>query len=241
VREKIVVVEDEPDILELLSYSLEKEHFSVESSNNGPQGLELIQNIIPDMVLLDLMLPGMDGMEVCYRLKSNKLTQHIPIIMISAKDSESDIVLGLGIGADDYVTKPFSTRELIARVKTVLRSKNAKKTYLQDDRIIVEGLEIDPNRFQVLLNNKKLQFTTAEFRLLHYLASNPGLVFTRKHLIEQALRHGGIVVDRNIDVHIQSIRSKINGNQHYIETVRGIGYRFKSANQLNEAVSRNSS
>ncbi|MBV1905086.1 MAG: response regulator transcription factor [Pseudomonadales bacterium] len=224
---QIIVVEDEPDIQEVLSYNLKREGFAVETALDGAEGLSLIQRIVPDLVLLDLMLPGMDGLDICRHLKENHLTQHIPIIMVSAKGEESDVVLGLGIGADDYVAKPFSPRELIARVKAVLRRGNSAAVRSQKNTILCDGLEIDIAKFKVALNGKELKFTATEFRLLHYFASNPGRVFTRDQLLGQALGNDAIVIDRNIDVHIRAIRKKIEGTQQYIETIRGVGYRFK--------------
>ena len=225
----IVVVEDESDILEVLSYNLRREGFEVSSSLNGVQGLELIQQQLPDLVLLDLMLPGMDGLEICRRLRSNPASQHIPIVMVTAKGEESDVVLGLGIGADDYLVKPFSPKELIARVKAVLRRTSASVEAADEQRVLIDGLDIDTSKYKVALNGEEIKFTATEFRLLHYLASHPGRVFSREQLLDRGFSNDAIVVDRNIDVHIRAIRKKLGDDQSFIETIRGVGYRFKDA------------
>ncbi|MEH6638704.1 MAG: response regulator transcription factor [Porticoccaceae bacterium] len=226
----IVVVEDESDILEVLSYNLRREGFEVSSSLDGAQGLELIQQQLPDLVLLDLMLPGIDGLEICRRLRSNPASQHIPIVMVTAKGEESDVVLGLGIGADDYLVKPFSPKELIARVKAVLRRASAGAEAAGEQRVLIDGLDIDVSKYKVALNGEEIKFTATEFRLLHYLASHPGRVFSREQLLDRGFSNDAIVVDRNIDVHIRAIRKKLGDDQNFIETIRGVGYRFKDTN-----------
>lgn len=228
-RTHIVVVEDESDILEVLSYNLRREGFEVSTSLDGAQGLELIQQQLPDLVLLDLMLPGIDGLEICRRLRSNPASQHIPIVMVTAKGEESDVVLGLGIGADDYLVKPFSPKELIARVKAVLRRTSAGAEAADEQRVLIDGLDIDTSKYKVALNGEEIKFTATEFRLLHYLASHPGRVFSREQLLDRGFSNDAIVVDRNIDVHIRAIRKKLGDDQSFIETIRGVGYRFKDA------------
>jgi len=223
----IVVVEDEPDILEVLSYNLRREGFDVETSDDGEKGLKLIQRNKPDLVLLDLMLPGMDGLDVCRTIKNDPSTAYIPIIMVTAKGEESDLVLGLGIGADDYVTKPFSPKELVARVKAVLRRGHVDQQTANKERIEIDGLVLEADKHKVSLNGEVVKFTATEFRLLHYLASNPGRVFSREQLLTQASGDGVVLVDRNIDVHIRSIRKKVDPTQTFVETIRGVGYRFK--------------
>ncbi len=224
---QIVIVEDEPDILDVLSYNLKREGFQVASSQDGAEGLGLIQAEMPDLVLLDLMLPGMDGLDVCRNLKDNERTSSIPVIMLTAKGEESDVVLGLGIGADDYITKPFSPKELIARVKAVLRRFESAARFNPEEIIEVDELIIDIGKHKVSLAGVEMKFTATEFRLLHYLASNPGRVFSREQLLDQTFGNDVVVVDRNIDVHIRGIRKKIDPDQFYIETIRGVGYRFK--------------
>jgi phosphate regulon transcriptional regulator PhoB len=225
IKKKIVVVEDEPDILDVLCYNLSKEGFEVERSMNGSQGLALIQDAVPDLVLLDLMLPGMDGLEICRRLKQQKCTRQIPIIMVTAKGEERDVVLGLDIGADDYIAKPFSPKELVARVKAVIRRSAVSQQ--QTNLVRVDGLLIDTDKHKVTLKGIEIKFTATEFRLLHALASNSGRVFSRELLLDKAFGSDVVVVDRNIDVHIRAIRKKIDPDQYFIETIRGVGYRFR--------------
>ena len=226
-KKKIVVVEDEPDILEVLSYNLKREGFKVKSAMDGSRGLELIQQQLPDLVLLDLMLLGMDGLQICQQLKQHASTQNVPIIMVTAKGEESDVVLGLGVGADDYIAKPFSPKELIARVKAVIRRSGLNSQQPQTTAIVIDRLQIDANKHKVMLDKTEVKLTATEFRLLHYLASHPGRVFSRELLLNQAFGNDADVVDRNIDVHVRAIRKKIDPDQYFIETIRGIGYRFR--------------
>jgi DNA-binding response OmpR family regulator len=172
------------------------------------------------------MLPTIDGIELCRKLKSDPLTRAIPVVMVTAKGEEADIVLGLGIGADDYVTKPFSPKELIARVKAVLRRGELKDEVGQRDRIQAGKLVIDLKRHEVRVDDNPVRFTATELRLLHFLASHPGRVFTRDHLLSRVIGEDAIVIDRNIDVHIRAIRKKIGPCDNLVETVRGVGYRF---------------
>ena len=225
-KTKIVVVEDEADILEVIDYNLSKEGFGVNSSMDGIEGLALIQKELPDVVLLDLMLPSMDGIEICRTLKTDSKTRSISIIMVTAKGEESDIVLGLGIGADDYVLKPFRPRELIARVKSVLRRGGLKEEANQEI-ITIDGLVIDCNRHEVRLEGKKINLTAMEFKLLHFIASNPGRVFTRDHILNNVSSEDAYIIDRNIDVHIRSIRKKLDKQRDLIETIHRVGYRFR--------------
>ena len=226
-REKILVIEDEPDILEVLDYNLRREGYVVSTSRDGAQGLELAARENPDLILLDLMLPGMDGVEVCRRLRQDPVTRDLPIIMVTAKGEESDRILGLGVGADDYIVKPFSPREVIARVQAVLRRGPLKQETSSEDRIVHGQVVIDSKRHEVLVDGAPQDFTATEFRLLHFLASHPGRVFDRAHLISRAIGDHAIVLDRNIDVHVRSIRRKLDPYRELIETVRGVGYRFR--------------
>jgi len=225
-KTKIVVVEDEADILEVIDYNLSKEGFDVSSSSDGLDGLALVQKEIPDLVLLDLMLPGMDGIEICRTLKTDPATRSISIIMVTAKGEESDIVLGLGIGADDYVLKPFRPRELIARVKSVLRRGGLKEEANQEI-ITIDGLVIDCHRHEVRLEGKKINLTAMEFKLLYFLASHPGRVFTREQILNNVSSEDAYIIDRNIDVHIRSIRKKLDKQRDLIETIHRVGYRFR--------------
>ena len=225
--EKIVVIEDETDILEVIAYNLKREGYEVVTSTSGEDGLEKIEKTKPNLVVLDLMLPEVDGIELCRKLKADPVTQSIPVIMVTAKGEESDVVLGLGVGADDYVTKPFSPRELTARVKAVLRRSKARGEVDQRERVVFEGIVIDPQRHEVKVDGESVVLTATEFRLLHFLASHPGRVFTRDHLLTRIIGDDAIVIDRNIDVHVRAIRKKLGTRRELIETIRGVGYRFQ--------------
>lgn len=226
-RQKIVAVEDEPDILEVVQYNLSREGFQVVTASSGDEGLKAVIREAPDLVLLDLLMPGLDGLEVCRKLKTDPMTQRIPIIMVSAKGEESDIVLGLGVGADDYITKPFRPKELIARVKAVLRRGAVREEDNSGNRILRGELSIDAMRHEVRAFGKPVTLTATEFRLLHLLASHPGRVFTRDQLVSRVIGGGAAVIDRNIDVHIRSIRKKLGDLRDMIGTIRGVGYRFQ--------------
>ncbi len=225
--ETIVVIEDEPDILEVLQYNLNREGYRVRSCRDGRDGLDLVRQSDPDLVLLDLMLPGLDGIELCRQLKQDPLTRPVPVIMVTAKGEESDVVLGLGMGADDYVTKPFSPRELVARVKAVLRRGKMTSKEVHGERIEVDGVVIDKSRHEVQVDDKVVDFTATQLRLLHFLASHPGRVFTRDHLISRVIGEDAVVIDRNIDVHVRAVRKKLGNHRDLIETVRSVGYRFR--------------
>ena len=225
-KPKILVIEDEPDILEVIQYNLEREGHKVIACRNGEQGLSRIRTDNPDLVVLDLMLPGMDGVEVCRQVKSDPVTRSIPVIMVTAKAEESDVVLGLGIGADDYISKPFSPRELVARVKVVLRRGPLKEESGAGDRVVRGQLSIDMGRHEARIDDQLLTLTPTEMRLLHFLASHPGRVFPRAHLLSRVIGEDAVVTDRNIDVHVRALRQKLGDSGDLIETVRGVGYRF---------------
>jgi two-component system alkaline phosphatase synthesis response regulator PhoP len=224
---KILVIEDEADIREVVEYNLKREGYRVACVGDGDEGVKAARAMAPDLVLLDLMLPGLDGIEVCRRFKGDSVTADIPIIMVTAKGEESDIVLGLGVGADDYITKPFSPRELVARVKAVMRRSPLKGIIDAQDRIALGDFVIDINRHEVLVSGKPVDLTPSELRLLHLLASHPGRVFTRDQLLSRVIGEGAYVIDRNIDVHIRGVRKKLGTHKDLIETVRGVGYRFR--------------
>ena len=226
-KKSIVVIEDESDILEVLKYNLEREGYRVRTCRDGESGLRLVREENPDMVLLDLMLPSLDGIEICHRLREDPITRNLPVIMLTAKGEESDVVLGLGVGADDYVTKPFSTGELTARIRAVLRRTELSELTHDQERIEIDGVVIDAGRHQVSVDGEKVSFTATELRLLHFLASHPGRVFTRDLLLGRAIGEHAFVGDRNIDVHIRSIRKKLGEHRELIETIRGVGYRFR--------------
>jgi two-component system phosphate regulon response regulator PhoB len=225
-RETIVVIEDETDILDVIEYNLAREGFKVRTFRDGEDGLEGVRRSAPDLVLLDLMLPGLDGIEVCRRLKQDPVTRSIPIVMVTAKGEESDAVLGLGVGADDYVRKPFSPKELVARVSAVLRRGALKADGQASERIVRGGLVIDAGRHEVKVDGERVKFTATELRLLHFLASHPGRVFARDHLLSRVIGEDAVVLDRNIDVHIGALRKKLGPYRDWVETVRGVGYRF---------------
>ncbi|PIE23894.1 MAG: DNA-binding response regulator [Planctomycetota bacterium] len=223
---KILVVEDETDILELIEYNLVREGFLVIPAGDGHEAVQLTREMAPDAVLLDLMLPGIDGIEVCRLLKQDPITRHIPIIMVTAKGEESDIVLGLGVGASDYISKPFGAKELVARVKATLRQGALREERAAGERVQHGDLIVDSGRHEVSLAGVPVQLTPTELRLLHFLASHPGRVFSRERLLNATVGEHSIVVDRNIDVHVRSIRQKLGDYRKVIETVRGVGYRF---------------
>lgn len=229
-RENVLVVDDEEEILELVRYNLEKEGYTVVSVTSGESALAAARTKLPDVLVLDLMLPGVDGLEVCRRLKADPRTRQIPIIMLTAKGSEADIVTGLELGAADYVTKPFSPRVLAARVKAVLR-RGAEAT--EDDAVVrIKDLVIHPGRHQVLVGDTPVQLTATEFRILLFLARRPGWVFTRQQIVDAAQGDDvyvtdRYVTDRSVDVHIVSLRRKLGACGAYIQTVRGVGYRLQ--------------
>lgn len=225
-REKIIAIEDEADILEVIQYNLKREGYKVVTSTDGDDGLGKVRKEAPDLVLLDLMLPGLDGIEVCRHLKQDPVTRPIPIIMVTAKGEEADVVLGLGVGADDYIIKPFSPKELVARVKAVLR-RGPLREDVAGERLVRGDVVIDSSRHEVFVAGKPVVFTPTELRLLHFLASHPGRVFTRDHLLSRVIGADAIVIDRNIDVHIRSIRKQVGEQRDLIETIRGVGYRFR--------------
>ena len=224
--EKILIVEDEEDVMELIRYNLSKEGFHCDAAYNGQEALKKAQVMLPDLLLLDLMLPEIDGLEVCKRLKSNSQTEHIPIVMVTAKSDEADIVTGLELGADDYITKPFSPKVLVARARAVLRRKTTKIPE-KSTVVRIHDIQIDPGRHKVLVKDKAVELTSSEFGLLHFLAARPGWVFTRYQIVDAIHGTDYPVTDRSIDVQVVGLRKKLGPLGKYIETVRGIGYRFK--------------
>jgi two-component system alkaline phosphatase synthesis response regulator PhoP len=223
----ILVIDDEKDLIELVRYNLRSEGFEVLAARDGESGVREALDRRPDLVLIDLMLPGIDGLEVCHRLRADERTSRIPLIMLTAKSSEADRIVGLELGADDYVTKPFSPRELAARVKAVLRRAGARQE--PPDVIRRGALEIDLGRHEVSCGSDTVELTATEFRLLHLLAARPGRVFSRSELIDGALGHDVAVLDRTIDVHVVALRKKLGKCGGWIETIRGFGYRFREA------------
>jgi len=225
-RETILIVDDEEDILELLKYNLSREGYKVISATTGEEGLKLAKTKVPDLMILDLMLPGVDGLEVCRELKSDKNTANIPIIMLTAKSEEADMVTGLELGADDYIPKPFSPRVVLARMKSIFRRK-AKKVEDDSSPINIHELSINPGRHEVLVDGESVELTFTEFRILYTLARRPGWVFSRYQIVDAVRGDDYPVTDRSVDVQIVSLRKKLGKCGQYIETVRGVGYRFK--------------
>ena len=227
-KTSIVIIEDEPDISEVIEYNLTREGFEVASFTRGDKGLNAVRQQLPALVILDLMLPGIDGLSVCQQIKSDRRTKDVSIIIVSAKVEETDVVIGLGHGADDYLRKPFSPRELISRVKAVLRRSETipGSSDLSKDIITIGELTIDPQSYLVKIGSIPVELTMTEFKILFQLSSGPGRVYTRQQILEDALFQSGHVLDRNIDVHVRAIRQKLGPYGGMIVTVRGIGYRF---------------
>lgn len=225
-KEHILVIDDEEDILELVRFNLSREGYRVTCASSGEKALNLSRDGHPDLLVLDLMLPGIDGLEVARLLKQDSRTRTIPIIMLTAKGEESDVVTGLELGADDYVTKPFSPKILVARVRAVLRRKTMEIT-AEEKVLKIHDLVIHPGRHEVLLKGEPLELTYTEFGILDYLARRPGWVFTRSQIVDAVKGEDYPVTDRSVDVQIVGLRKKLGPASLYIETVRGIGYRFK--------------
>ncbi|MEM6391338.1 MAG: response regulator transcription factor [Planctomycetota bacterium] len=223
----ILIVEDEQDLLELLRYNLAREGYAVRTAATGEDGLKAVRADAPDLVLLDLMLPGMDGLEVCRTIKGRPHTAGIPVIMLTAKGEESDIVRGLEIGADDYITKPFSPRVLMARIQAVLRRAEREIDGAEGGIIEAGGVTVDRERHEVHAGGDRVELTATEFKLLALLASKPARVFTRQQIIEAIHEGFAAVTDRSVDVQVVSLRRKLGLTGKNIETVRGVGYRFK--------------
>jgi two-component system phosphate regulon response regulator PhoB len=194
---------------------------------SGEEGLRKAKAEAPDLIILDLMLPGIDGVELCRRLKQDPVTRGIAIVMVTAKSEESDVVLGLGVGADDYVAKPFRPRTLLARVEAVLRRGELKEQRARAEHVVRGPLVIDTTRHEILVDGRPIDFTPTEFRLLHFLASHPGRVFSRSELLSRVIGETAVVLDRNIDVHVRAVRQKLGPLRDLIQTVRSIGYRFR--------------
>ena len=221
----IAIVDDEPDIVELVSIHLAKAGFKVRGFSDAAAFLKFIDRASPDLIILDLMLPDMDGFDICRRLKGEPRFASVPIIMLTAKGSETDRVVGLELGADDYVTKPFSVRELVARVKAVLRRRTEKEPARKIT--IGKDLTINPEKFEVLVSGKKVALTPSEFRILAFLASREGYVFSREQILNHLWGHEKAVIDRTVDVHINNLREKLGKAAGHIKSVRGVGYKVE--------------
>lgn len=229
-KERILVVDDEEDILELVRYNLVKEGYHVIGTATGEDALKLARSEDFNLIVLDLMLPGIDGLEVTKKLKGSQKTEGTPIVMLTAKGEEADIVTGLELGADDYVTKPFSPRVLVARVRAALRRKTSPP---EDETAVVKihDLEIHPGRRSLLVSGQPVDLTYTEFQVLYILAKRPGWVFTRSQIVDAVRGDDYPVTDRSVDVQIVGLRKKLGKSNRYIETVRGVGYRFKEQDE----------
>lgn len=225
-KDLILVIEDESDIAELIRFNLQREGYDVQTLFSGVDVLRTVHNTPPNCILLDLMLPGIDGLTICRLLKKDTSTANIPIIMVTAKGEEVDIVTGLELGADDYITKPFKIRELIARVKSVLR-RNATVPVMEGDVIRIGDLAIFPEKFEVVVQNHSVKLTQTEFKILHSMMKKPGRVFTRYQIVDIARGSESMVTDRSVDVHIVALRRKLGIVGKMIETVHGVGYKFR--------------
>jgi len=223
----ITIVDDEEDIVELVGHHLKREGFKVKEFHNGRDFLSFLESVVPDLAVLDIMLPGIDGLEICRMLKNKTSTSSVPIIMLTAKASEADIVVGLELGADDYIVKPFSPRELVARVKTVLRRTTAVED--QGSILRIGPLVVNTEKYEVSVEGNKLNLTTTEFKILEVLAEGKGRVFTRDQLLKKKRLWGDdkLVYDRTIDVHIKNLREKLGIAGNMIKTVRSIGYKLE--------------
>lgn len=222
----ILVVEDEEDILELLTYNLTREGYKVVGKASGEEGLAAVRRERPHLIVLDLMLPGRSGLEICRHLKQDPATEPIPVVMLTARGEEADIVAGLELGADDYVTKPFSPRILAARIRAVLRRKDRAQT--EGKEVLQSGnIEVDPLRHEARVDGQPVPLTLSEFRILQALARQPGRVFTRYQIVDAVHGEGYAVTDRSVDVQIVGLRRKLGPAAERVETVRGVGYRFK--------------
>lgn len=225
--ETILIIEDEHDIRELISYTLENEGYKVYKAPDGISGIELSRKNNPDLILLDIMLPDIDGLEVCRKIKRDETINDIPVIMLTAKSEDSDVISGLELGAEDYITKPFSPRVLVARLRAVLR-RNIEVVEDENQILSVHSIQIDVNKHEVLSEGQQVNLSATEFAILGHLATNPGWVFSRNQIIDAVRGQNYPVTERSVDVQILGIRKKLGAQGRYVETVRGVGYRLKS-------------
>jgi len=230
--QQVLVIEDEEDIRELVRYNLSREGYQVSIAATGEEGLASLERRRPDLVVLDLMLPGIDGLSVCRKLKGNARTETVPVVILTAKGEEADVVIGLNLGADDYITKPFSPRVLTARVRAILRragtriAAGGEKDGVRE-AIQIHDLVIHPGRHEVMVGGAPVELTSTEFRVLHFLAHRPGWVFTRQQILDAVHGDNYAITERAVDVQVVGLRKKLGAAGDYIETVRGVGYRFK--------------
>ncbi|MBL9085303.1 MAG: response regulator [Planctomycetales bacterium] len=225
-KERILVVDDEEDLLELIKYNLSKEGYRTSGVGTGEEAIRRARSDLPDLVVLDLLLPNVDGLEVCRVLKNDARTKHIPVVMLTAKGEEADMVTGLEMGADDYLAKPFSPRVLIARIKAVLRRRQSQKVD-DDSPITVGDFVIHPGRHETTVGGNPVELTLTEFRLLQFLATRPGWAFSRAQIVDAVKGEDYPVTERSVDVQVAGLRKKLGDYGAFVETVRGVGYRFK--------------
>jgi two-component system alkaline phosphatase synthesis response regulator PhoP len=225
-KERILVVDDEEDLLELVKYNLTKEGYRVAAVSSGEEAIRRARNDLPDLMVLDLLLPSVDGLEVCRVIKNDVRTKHIPVVMLTAKGEEADMVTGLEMGADDYLAKPFSPRVLIARIKAVLR-RRAQAAADDETPITIGDFVIHPGRHEVTIEGKPIELTLTEFRLLQFLAQRPGWAFSRSQIVDAVKGEDYPVTERSVDVQVAGLRKKLGDHGVFVETVRGVGYRFK--------------
>lgn len=226
IGERILVVEDDEDIQQLVTYNLIRKNYRVSCAVTGKQALDKIKEGRVDLILLDLMLPGFDGLEICKTVRNDPLKKDIPIIMLTAKGEEADIVKGLEVGADDYITKPFSPKVLLARVQTILRRGKEKTAEVKNAQIKIYGIVMDLEKHEVSVDGQPITLTVSEFNILRFLAGHPGRVYTRQQVIDEIRGYDHCITARAIDVHVFGLRRKLGDAGKYIETVRGIGYKF---------------
>jgi two-component system alkaline phosphatase synthesis response regulator PhoP len=224
----VLVVDDEEDLLELVRYNLTKQGYDVECVGSGEQALQSARRSPPDLVVLDLMLPAVDGLEVCRRLKADPKTRGVLIVMLTAKGDEGDIITGLDRGADDYIAKPFSPRVLNARIKALLRREESRRRAELETTIDAHALSIHPGRHEATLAGLPLELTYTEFALLQFLAKRPGWAYTRMQIVDAVKGEDYPVTERSVDVQVAGLRRKLGEHGHYVETVRGVGYRFRA-------------
>jgi len=226
-NDRILIIEDEPDILQLVEYNLKKEGYKTLTATTGEEGLAIARAELPDLIVLDLMLPGVDGLDVCRKLKAETKTSAISIVMVTARNEEADIVTGLELGADDYLAKPFSPRVLLARIKAALRKTKRSEGSKEKHAIRIGRLTMDPNRFEAIVDGEPVQFTATEFHTLYFLCRAPGQVFSRKQIVDGTQGEDYAVTERAVDVQIVGIRKKLGDASNLVETVRGVGYRCR--------------
>lgn len=225
-KSKILIIEDERSLSEILSYNLANEGFEVLTASDGTDGLRRAQNSLPDLIVLDLMLPGIDGLQICRQLRSDPKTQSIRILMLTAKSEEVDEIVGFNMGADDYVAKPFKIKPLISRIKALLRRPSAEQS--STEVLSIVGIEVDRTHHTAKLDGQEMQLTPTEFKMLWTMMRRPGRPYSRNELLDNARGEDANALERTIDVHVRSLRQKLGDKGHLVETVRGIGYRFKA-------------